>query len=139
MDTVGTDWALEAEYQVLKEKWAAYDFFYLHVKKTDSAGEDGDFDKKVHLLEEVDTYIPRFQELGPDVLVVTGDHSTPAVMKAHSWHPVPLVISAPLAIADTVLSFSERSCAAGILGTIPSTAVMALALANARRLEKFGA
>ena len=139
MDTEPVDWALDAEYELLQKRWADYDFVYFHVKKTDSAGEDGDFDKKVHLLEDADTFIPRFLDLEPDVLIVTGDHSTPSVMKGHSWHPVPLVISGELAIADAATTFSERGCSAGCLGVIPSSAVMALGLANARRLEKFGA
>lgn len=139
MDTEPVDWALEAEIALLEKRWTDYDFFYFHVKKTDSAGEDGDFDKKVHLLEEVDAFVPRFQALKPEVLIVTGDHSTPAIMRSHSWHPVPLVISSPWALADRVQTFSERSCQQGSLGVIPATEVMALALAHARRLDKFGA
>ena len=87
----------------------------------------------------MDAYIPRFQGLKPDVLIVTGDHSTPAVMRGHSWHPVPLLISSAWAIADAVPAFSERGCRVGSIGAIPSSAVMALALAHARRLDKFGA
>ncbi|MEW6750823.1 MAG: 2,3-bisphosphoglycerate-independent phosphoglycerate mutase [Candidatus Latescibacterota bacterium] len=139
MHTEPVDWHLDAEYELLRRCWGEHDFAYFHVKKTDSAGEDGDFARKVQVLEEVDTYIPRFLELEPTVLIVTGDHSTPAVMKGHSWHPVPLVLSSAWAIPDAVQTFSERSCAQGILGVFPATAVMALALANARRLEKFGA
>ena len=109
------------------------------MKKTDSAGEDGDFDKKVHLLEEVDARIPRILELEPDVLIVTGDHSTPSIMRAHSWHPVPTVIASGRCIPVHGAQLSERSCASGSLGQIPSTALMALALAHAGRLAKFGA
>jgi len=112
----------------------------VHVKKTDSAGEDGDFDKKVHLLEEADAFAGAVRDLGPDALVVTGDHSTPAIMASHSWHPVPIAIASPFAIsAPEVTAFSERACARGTLGHIPATAVMSLALAHARRLNKFGA
>jgi 2,3-bisphosphoglycerate-independent phosphoglycerate mutase len=139
MDTVETDWTLEAECEVLKEKWEDYDFFYFHVKKTDSAGEDGDFAKKVHLLEEADTFIPQFQALEPDVLIVTGDHSTPAVMASHSWHPVPLVLSSACGISGGTVAFDERSCRLGSIGEIPATALMTLALSHARRLNKFGA
>ena len=139
MDTVETGWDLAAEYEVLQKNWDAYDFFYLHVKKTDSAGEDGNFDLKVKLLEEVDTYIGKFLDLKPEVLVVTGDHSTPSIMQSHSWHPVPLVLSSPLAIADRAPGFSERGCRGGSIGHIPSSALMALALAHAQRLEKYGA
>ena len=139
MDVEEVDWDLESECALLENRWADYDFFYMHVKKTDSAGEDGDFDLKVQLLEEIDSYIPRLQALDPDVLIVTGDHSTPAIMRSHSWHPVPTAIAGEWALADAALEFSERGCAAGSLGVIPSTSLMSLALAHARRLDKYGA
>ena len=139
MQTVATDWHLDQELAALRSRWADCDFAYLHVKKTDSAGEDGNFDLKVKLLEEVDQYVPRFLELNPEVFILTGDHSTPSIMRSHSWHPVPLVIRSPVARPDGLPGFSERHCRVGSLGQLPSTAVMALALAHARRLEKFGA
>lgn len=139
MDVVEVGWDLESECTALAEHYADYDFFYMHVKKTDSAGEDGNFDLKVQLLEELDAYIPRLLALEPDVLIVTGDHSTPAIMGSHSWHPVPTAIAGKWALADQASQFSERGCAAGSLGVIPSTSLMALALAHARRLDKFGA
>ena len=139
METAVCDLDLESECRVLEANFADYDFFFLHIKKTDSAGEDGDFELKVRLLEEIDKYIPRFRALGPDVLIVTGDHSTPSRMKSHSWHPVPLVLSSEFGIPDERANFSERGCRGGAIGTIPSTALMALALAHADRLEKFGA
>ena len=139
MESVESDWSLEAECAALEEHFAAYDFAYMHIKKTDSAGEDGDFDKKVSLLEEVDDYLPRLRELAPDVLIVTGDHSTPSIMRSHSWHPVPVALASDWAVGVPGTSFSERGCLGGSLGTLPATALMALALAHARRLEKFGA
>lgn len=140
MRVVETDWHLDAELEVLRQEWEQHDFFYFHVKKTDSAGEDGDFDHKVELLEEADECVGKIRDLDPEVLVVTGDHSTPASMASHSWHPVPLVISSQYAISSPdVKSFTERSCVNGTLGVIPSSAMMALALAHARRLSKFGA
>ena len=142
METPETDWDVDAELDLLQQRWRDHtdeDFYYVHVKKTDSAGEDGDFDKKVHLLEEMDARIPRILELEPDVLIVTGDHSTPAIMRAHSWHPVPTVIVSGHSIPVQGSQLSERSCATGSLGQIPSTALMALALAHAGRLAKFGA
>jgi len=140
MRAVDTDWHLDAELEVLRREWDSHDFFYFHVKKTDSAGEDGDFDHKVELLEEADACVGSIRDLGPEVLVVTGDHSTPAIMASHSWHPVPLVISSEYTISSPgVGSFSERSCANGSLGVLPSSAMMTLALAHARRLSKFGA
>jgi 2,3-bisphosphoglycerate-independent phosphoglycerate mutase len=139
MDAVDAGPDLESACRVLSERFPAYDFGYLHVKTTDSAGEDGAFDKKVDLLQDADACIPRLRELNPDVLIVTGDHSTPSTMGAHSWHPVPCALSSAWGIADAAARFSERGCRGGSLGTIPSTALMALALAHARRLEKFGA
>ena len=140
MTTMDVDWHLDAELAVLKERWEAHDFFYVHVKKTDSAGEDGDFDRKVHLLEETDAFAGQIRDLGPDVLVVTGDHSTPAIMRGHSRHPVPICITSPYAIPTPQAdAFTEGRCGAGSLGHLPSTAVMSLALAHARRLNKFGA
>lgn len=139
MDSVEVNWDLESECKVFEERFADYDFVYMHVKKTDSAGEDGDFDHKVELLEEVDTYIPRLLAQKPDVVIVTGDHSTPSIMRGHSWHPVPTLIASEWAIADAAQSFSERGCQQGSLGVLPSSALMSLALAHARRLDKFGA
>ncbi len=139
MDVEVVGWDLESEFALLESRYADYDFFYVHVKKTDSAGEDGDFDLKVRLLEELDAYMPRLLALQPEVLVVTGDHSTPSIMRSHSWHPVPTVIASQLALADATDEFSERGCSAGCLGIAPSTSLMAHALAHAHRLDKFGA
>ena len=139
MDVEEVGWDLASEFALLESRYADYDFFYVHVKKTDSAGEDGDFALKVRLLEELDTYIPRLLALQPEVLIVTGDHSTPAIMRSHSWHPVPTAIASPWALADAADEFSERGCRAGSLGIAPATSLMALALAHARRLDKFGA
>ena len=139
MEVEEVGWDLESEFALLESRYADYDFFYVHVKKTDSAGEDGDFDLKVRLLEELDAYIPRLLALQPEVLIVTGDHSTPSIMRSHSWHPVPAVIASQWALADAAGEFSERGCSAGSLGISSATSLMALALAHARRLDKFGA
>lgn len=126
--------------QVLAAHWQAYDFFFVHVKRTDSAGEDGDFNRKVALIEEVDAQIPRLMALNPDVLIVTGDHSTPATMHSHSWHPVPVLLWSKFCRPDYVTHFGERDCIAGALGPrFPAAELLPLALANAQRLEKFGA
>jgi 2,3-bisphosphoglycerate-independent phosphoglycerate mutase len=140
MQIVETSSELASEFDALRANWDKFDFFYVHVKKTDSAGEDGDFEGKTRLLEDVDTFVGQILGLAPEVLVVTGDHSTPSIMKSHSWHPVPLLISSPwVNPVGAQRGFSEKQCATGDLGQIPSTAVMALALAHARRLSKFGA
>ena len=112
MEVEEVGWDLESEFALLESRYADYDFFYVHVKKTDSAGEDGDFDLKVRLLEELDAYIPRLLALQPEVLIVTGDHSTPSIMRSHSWHPVPTVIASQWALADVADEFSERGCSA---------------------------
>ena len=140
MEIVETSSELASEFRALQANWDKFDFFYVHVKKTDSAGEDGDFEGKTRLLEDVDAFVGQILGLAPEVLVVTGDHSTPSIMKSHSWHPVPLLISSPwVNPVSAQRGFSEKQCATGDLGQIPSTAVMALALAHARRLSKFGA
>jgi 2,3-bisphosphoglycerate-independent phosphoglycerate mutase len=123
----------------VRESWDRFDYFFLHVKQTDMAGEDGDFDAKVAVLEQVDQTVPALLELGPAVFAVTGDHSTPVPMKAHSWHPVPLLLAAELAFADPGRRFDEVEATSGHLGTFPARHLMALLLAHAGRLEKLGA
>ncbi len=126
------------ELDTLETYFAEHDFFFIHYKPADTAGEDGDFDAKVARLQELDARIPRLVALGADVLVVAGDHSTPAVMGAHSWHPVPLMVRSELTRGEGVAGFSERIFAAGSLGRIPATSVMMLAMAHAGKLAKFG-
>lgn len=117
-----------------------YDFFFIHVKKPDKAGEDGDFETKVKSIESVDAALPKLLSAKPDVLMVTGDHSTPWALKSHSWHPVPTIIRSAYCRPDTVHTFGERPCLAGGLGPrFPGVNLMPLAMANALRLEKFGA
>lgn len=131
--------AIADEFTVLEQNWNEYDFFYLHVKKTDSAGEDGDFDRKVRVIEELDSQLPRLMALKPDVVIVGGDHSTPALLKSHSWHPVPVMLYSKYCRADNIGEYGERACARGSLGCLPSKDLMPMALANALRLTKFGA
>lgn len=130
---------LDDEFSALEKNWQNFDFFYLHVKKTDTCGENGDFDGKVAAIEAVDSYLPRLLSLAPDVIIVGGDHSSPAVLKFHSWHPVPMLIYSPYVLPDGIAEFGERACARGSLGTFPATNLMPLALANAMRLAKYGA
>lgn len=124
---------------VAEREWNRFDFWFMHDKRLDSAGEDGDFAKRVELLEEIDSAIPRLRALEPDVLVITGDHSTPALLAGHSWHPVPTLLWARNARTDGVFAFSEKSCVAGGLGPrFPATSLMPLLLGHAERLDKFG-
>lgn len=127
----------EDEFAALEAHWGDYDFFYLHIKETDLAGEDGDFERKVRLIEAVDRLVPRLTALAPEVIVVTGDHSTPAALSAHSWHPLPLLLHARHARPDGVAEFGERACGRGSLGVLPAKEIMPLALAHAGRLEKW--
>ena len=127
------------EIRTLSRNFGDYDFFYLHVKKTDSYGEDGNFGAKAGVIEEFDSLLPGITGLGVDVLAVTGDHSTPSAMKSHSWHPVPLMISSNFCRGGGFGGFSESSCLSGDLGIIKATEIMPLLLANAGRLRKFGA
>ena len=140
MEVLDTGERLDDEFDVLERRWRDFDFFYLHVKRTDSFGEDGDYDRKAALIAEVDAQLPRLVSLEPDVVIVTGDHSTPSVLRSHSWHPVPVLLWSRHCRPDGVDRFGERACVAGSLGArIPSVELMPLALANAMRLEKFGA
>jgi len=130
---------IEDEFKALKENYAQYDFFYLHIKQTDSRGEDGDFQGKVNVIESVDKLIPIITSLNPDCLVVTGDHSTPAKLKAHSWHPLPVLLYSNFCRPDEVKKFDEISCIHGGLGRMLTVHLMTVALSNAGRLAKFGA
>ncbi len=119
--------------------WKEHDFFFVHVKGTDMAGEDGDFDAKVATIEAVDRALPALLDLGPDVLCITGDHSTPVPMKGHSWHPVPALVASRVCGADRAPRFHEKAARLGSLGTLASRHLMAVLLANAGRLDKYGA
>jgi len=127
------------ELDALEANFDKYDYFFLHYKYTDSAGEDNNFELKVNRLEEADGAIPRIAALDPTVIAVTGDHSTPSVFGAHSWHPVPVILNGPFIRTDDVTEFTERACLAGGLGRFPGKELMPLMLAHAGRLDKFGA
>lgn len=139
MDVLSTGSSLEEEFRTLAHNYEKYDFFFLHVKGADSAGEDGDFARKVAVIEQVDTAIAGLIRLQPEVIVVTGDHSTPALLRAHSWHPVPVLISSRWCRPDKIKKFGESACAGGGLGRIHATQIMPLAMAHALKLNKFGA
>jgi 2,3-bisphosphoglycerate-independent phosphoglycerate mutase len=128
------------EFEAAAQAWKDYDFLFIHVKYTDSRGEDGNFDAKMKVIEEVDAALPMLMAVKPDVIVITGDHCTPSQLKSHSGHPVPLLMWAPAtARRDRSSGFGERECAHGGLGTIMAADIMQLALAHAGRLGKFGA
>ena len=131
------DW--DQTLDILQERWEEFDFFFLHFKKTDSAGEDGNFEGKVKAIETADGGVPRILSRDPDVLAVTCDHSTPSVLAGHSWHPVPVLLHSPYALQDGLEKFDEVHCARGSFGHRPSLHLMAFLLANSLRLKKFGA
>ncbi|GIW73321.1 MAG: putative 2,3-bisphosphoglycerate-independent phosphoglycerate mutase [Planctomycetota bacterium] len=140
MQVASYEGSVRAAFGLLAQRWQEFDFFFVHVKETDAAGEDGDFERKVAVIEEVDAALPQLLALRPEVLVVTGDHSTPAALRSHSWHPVPVVLSAASCRPDPVRTFGERACLAGALGPrLAATSLLPLALAHAGRLDKFGA
>ncbi len=139
MTVLDTGTSIEDEFATLKRHYGDYDFFFLHIKQTDAAGEDGDFDRKVKALEQIDAALPSLTSLNPEVIVVAGDHSTPAILKGHSWHPVPILIHSRWCRPDGIKKFSESACRSGGLGRIPAVNVMPLAMANALKLDKFGA
>lgn len=130
---------IEDEFTTLEQYWDQFDFFYIHIKQTDTHGEDGDFNRKVQVIEHVDTLIPRILALNPDVILVTGDHSSPAILKSHSWHPVPALLYGKFVREDNIAEFGERACSRGSLGIMPAKDFMPLLLANAGRIAKYGA
>jgi 2,3-bisphosphoglycerate-independent phosphoglycerate mutase len=142
MDIIHTDmhFSVQDEFNKVGEVFNDYNFIFCHVKYTDSRGEDGNFDGKVKVIEEVDAAIPTLIGLNPDVLIVTGDHSTPATYRAHTWHPVPTLLWAPQThMTDRAQTYGERECMGGALGQFPSVDLMPLALAHAKRMVKYGA
>ena len=139
MEILETGESIEEEFKTLKKNFEKYDFFYLHIKKTDSYGEDGNYEQKVKVIEEVDKYIPEVLNLKPDVLVVTGDHSTPALMKGHSWHPNPFMLFSKYIRVDEAEQFNEKECVKGGLGRFLAVDALPLMMANALKLQKFGA
>lgn len=130
---------MEEQLAVARERWDEFDYFFIHYKKTDAAGEDGDFRAKVRALEEFDTYVGGLTDLGADVLMIAGDHTTPALMAAHSWHPVPFMLNSRFTRGGSVQHFTERECLNGSLGIFPAVEAMPLAMAHAGRLQKYGA
>jgi len=139
MDVLPTGSTIASEVETLRAAWDAYDFFFFHVKKTDSYGEDGNFEGKVHVIEEADAALPDILALNPDVIIVTGDHSTPWSLKSHSWHEVPVLLWAKSIRPDSVEAFGERPCMLGGLGHIRHVDLLPLFMAHAGRLAKFGA
>jgi 2,3-bisphosphoglycerate-independent phosphoglycerate mutase len=139
MDVLGRPADLGEQLALLRDAWDRYDYFFLHHKYTDSAGEDGDRARKIAAIETLDAVVPELRALGPDVIVVSGDHSTPSQIAAHSWHPVPTLLWSEHCGRDDTTRYGERWCRHGMLGIRPTKDLMPLMLANAGRLAKYGA
>jgi 2,3-bisphosphoglycerate-independent phosphoglycerate mutase len=139
MDILDPGGTLQGQVETLAKVWNNHDFFFLHFKYSDSTGEDGNFPAKVQMIEKLDAVVPDILKLKPDVFIVTGDHSTPSKMKSHSWHPVPTLLLSDICRTDEVTHFNEKSCLRGGLGQFQAKHLMLLAMANARRLGKYGA
>lgn len=139
MDILSTGAAIEEEVATLREKWEGYDFFFFHVKEIDSRGEDGDFEAKAAVIEHFDEVLPDMLALEPDVVIITGDHSTPALWKNHSWHELPVLLHSRFVRRDDATTFGERACMRGGLGHIRHVDLLPLAMAHAGRLKKYGA
>jgi 2,3-bisphosphoglycerate-independent phosphoglycerate mutase len=142
MDVLATaaDFSPRDEFNLVAERWNDYDFFFVHIKPTDSRGEDGNLEAKAKVIENVDEALPVLLDVKPDVLIITGDHSTPARLRSHSWHPVPTLLWAPAThLPDGATAFGERQAQLGGLGQFPASELMPLAMAHALRLDKFGA
>ena len=138
MEVIATGKTFDDELDTLAKHYQEHDFFFIHYKPADAAGEDGNFDAKVKALEELDARIPRLVDLNPDVLVVAGDHATPSIMASHSWHPVPVLIRSAITRGDGVPEFTERACTGGSLGTFAAKHLMLLALSHAGKLVRYG-
>ncbi len=138
MKIIPTGMSFSDEVETLRANYDAHDFFFIHYKPADAAGEDGDFDAKVRALEALDPLIPQIRALNPDVFMVAGDHATPAIMAAHSWHPVPFMLNSTLTRGEGVASFDEKACRLGSIGRISATHVMLMALSHSGKLTKFG-
>ena len=139
MEVRGRPANLAEQLGVLRDAWDNFDYFFVHHKYTDSAGEDGDRDRKIAAIEALDAVVPDLRALDPDVIVVSGDHATPTQMAAHSWHPVPALLWSRRGERDDVERFGERWCARGALGLRPTMTLMPIMLAHAGRLQKYGA
>ena len=129
----------QEEFEKYLAEYDHFNYFFIHVKGTDMAGEDGNFDQKVAVIEEVDRALPTLLQKKPMVLAVTGDHSTPVPMKSHSWHPQPVMIHGPVSGSDKLDRFTETNANRGSLGVFRSKNLIRYMMANALLFDKFGA
>jgi len=130
---------IQQQFELYLNEYDNFDFFFIHYKYTDKSGEDGDFDAKMKAIEYFDAALPIFLRKKPDVLAITGDHSTPVAAKGHSWHPQPVMLHSALSGSDKLERFTETGANLGSLGIFKSKYLIRLMQANARMFDKFGA
>ena len=130
---------IEEQFERYLAEYANFDFFFIHFKYTDKYGEDGNFMAKKKAIEELDAALPVLLKKKPDVLAITGDHSTPCALKGHSWHPQPVLLHSAVSGSDKLERFTETGANLGSLGVIESKYLIRLMQANARMFDKFGA
>ncbi len=139
MDKIEGPRTIAEQFERYTAEYKNYGFFFIHFKYTDKAGEDGNFDAKRRYIEEFDAALPILLRKRPDVLAITGDHSTPCAVKGHSWHPQPVLIQSSLSGNDKLERFTETGANLGSLGVFPAKYLMRLMQANAKMFDKFGA
>ena len=130
---------ISEQFERYLDEYDNYDFFFIHFKYTDMYGEDGNFEAKRKAIEELDTALPILLRKKPEVLAITGDHSTPCALKGHSWHPQPVLLHSPCSGSDKLDRFTETGANTGSLGLFEAKYLMRLMQANARMFDKFGA
>ena len=127
------------QFQRYIQEYDNYDYFFIHYKYTDMYGEDGNFEAKKKAIEDFDAALPILLQKRPDVLAITGDHSTPTPCKGHSWHPQPVLLNAKCSGSDKLDRFTETGANMGSLGIFEAKYLIRLMQANAGMFDKFGA
>lgn len=130
---------IQEQFERYLAEYDNYDFFFIHYKYTDKYGEDGNFEAKKKAIEEFDAALPIFMQKKPDVIAITGDHSTPAAVKGHSWHPQPVLLHSKYSGSDKLQRFTETGANQGSLGIFEAKYLIRLMMANAKMFDKFGA
>lgn len=139
MEKIEGPQSIREQFETYVKEHDNYDYFFIHYKYTDKHGEDGNFDAKKKAIEDLDAALPVLLGKKPDVLVITGDHSTPVSMKGHSWHPQPVLLHSACSGSDKLERFTETGANTGSLGVFDAKYLVRLMQANAKMFDKFGA